>query len=91
MSWDSKKRGGKYLYLSRRVNGRTVKEYVGRGPIAEVIARQTELSLFVQNTATMLGLGVGTFGGENFQGRGTQEDLLRRCNPRQVVYRQNSK
>src|SRR3989442_34164 len=42
MSWDLKKRGGKYLYLSRRINGRTVKEYVGRGPMAEVIARQVE-------------------------------------------------
>src|SRR5215468_9451273 len=40
MSWDKKGRGheGGYLYRTRRVNGRPVKVYVGRGPAAEMAA-----------------------------------------------------
>src|SRR5689334_16794105 len=40
MSWDKKARGHKdgYLYRNRRVNGRPVKEYVGRGHAAEMVA-----------------------------------------------------
>src|SRR5262249_20609516 len=40
MSWDKKARGheGGYLYRNKRVNGRPVKVYVGRGPAAEMAA-----------------------------------------------------
>lgn len=40
MSWDKKARGhkGGYLYRNRRVNGRPVKEYLGRGHVAEMAA-----------------------------------------------------
>ncbi len=42
MSWDKKARGGKYYYRSRRVAGKAVKVYVGRGPAAELAARLDE-------------------------------------------------
>jgi hypothetical protein len=38
MGWDLKVRGGRYYYRSRKVNGRVVKEYVGKGPAAELTA-----------------------------------------------------
>jgi hypothetical protein len=40
MSWDRKRRGGKrgYFYRSVRVNGRSVKQYIGTGAAAELIA-----------------------------------------------------
>lgn len=44
MGWDRKKRGSKqgYYYRSRRVGGRTVKEYVGTGPLAATAAELDE-------------------------------------------------
>ena len=42
MSWDRKQRGGKYYYRSRRVDGKSMKKYVGRGPVAELAARLDE-------------------------------------------------
>src|SRR5262245_40124044 len=41
MAWHEKQRGpkGGYYYRSKRVNGRSVKLYVGRGPDAELAAR----------------------------------------------------
>jgi hypothetical protein len=41
MSWDTKCRGSKrrYYYRSVRIGGRSVKQYIGRGPAAELIAR----------------------------------------------------
>jgi hypothetical protein len=44
MSWDRKKRGTHegYYYQSRRVDGRSVKTYFGRGPLAEMAARLDE-------------------------------------------------
>src|SRR4051812_34560770 len=44
MSWDCKRPDGpRYYYRSYRVDGRTVKEYVGTGPLAELAARVDEL------------------------------------------------
>jgi hypothetical protein len=44
MAWHEKQRGpkGGYYYRSKRVNGRSVKVYVGRGPDAELAARLDE-------------------------------------------------
>jgi hypothetical protein len=37
MAWE-KRPGGLYYYTSRRVGGRVVKEYFGRGPLAKMAA-----------------------------------------------------
>lgn len=42
MAWEKRKRGGAYYYRSRRVAGRVVKEYVGRGPLADLAAAWAE-------------------------------------------------
>ena len=44
MAWSRKQRGPRsgYYYRSRRVDGRPVKLYVGRGPDAELAARLDE-------------------------------------------------
>src|SRR5438067_2868507 len=39
MGWERRDRGGLYYTRSRRVNGRVVREYVGRGAIASLTAR----------------------------------------------------
>jgi hypothetical protein len=42
VSWDRKQRGGKYYYRSRRINGRSVKVYLGCGAAAHLAARLDE-------------------------------------------------
>jgi hypothetical protein len=41
MAWETRK-GRKYLYRSRRTVGGVVKDYVGRGRLAEQVAQQVE-------------------------------------------------
>ena len=40
MGWEYRARGGPYYIRSIRSNGRTIREYLGRGPGAEQAARE---------------------------------------------------
>lgn len=53
MSWDTKTRGGKYYYRTRRVQGRVVKQYVGVGPLAEMAALLDEREREQRRTARL--------------------------------------
>ena len=43
MSWERRGRGGRYYTRSRRVDGRVVREYIGKGPHAEFVAQMDAL------------------------------------------------
>ena len=38
MSWERRKRGGQYYYRAKKIGGRVVKQYLGAGPVAELVA-----------------------------------------------------
>ena len=38
MGWEKRDRGGLYYTRSRKLGGRTAREYVGTGPLAELVA-----------------------------------------------------
>jgi len=42
MGWEARERGTRYCTRSRRVGDRVLKEYIGTGPIAELIALRDE-------------------------------------------------
>jgi hypothetical protein len=42
MGWEGRERGTRYYTRSKRVDGRVVKEYIGNGLIAELIALRDE-------------------------------------------------
>lgn len=53
MAWERRRNGRLYFYRTRYVAGRTVKEYVGRGPKAEQAAKE-DASKRAQREACLL-------------------------------------
>ena len=42
MPWETRRRGTCYYTRSKRIDGRVVREYIGIGPVAELIAQEDE-------------------------------------------------
>jgi hypothetical protein len=42
MAWEAREGGGRYYYRARREGGRVIKEYVGTGEVAEIVAHAEE-------------------------------------------------
>ena len=51
MGFESRKGKGRYLYLSRRVDGRVTKEYIGKGALAESLSDRLTLARAEHRTA----------------------------------------
>lgn len=43
MGWETRKRGTRYYTRSKWVDGRVVREYIGAGPLGEIVAAEDEL------------------------------------------------
>jgi hypothetical protein len=43
MGWEARKRGSSYYTRSKWKDGRVVRQYVGTGPLAEIVALEDEL------------------------------------------------
>jgi hypothetical protein len=44
MAWESRERGGPYYTRSKRVNGQVVREYIGGGELARIVAGQDAIN-----------------------------------------------
>jgi hypothetical protein len=43
MGWEKRDRGGRYYTRSKKVGDRLIREYVGTGPLAEIVAQTDAL------------------------------------------------
>jgi hypothetical protein len=53
MPWETRERGGYYYTRSRKANGRTIREYVGTGPLAELEAQKDALERLKRRLAAL--------------------------------------
>jgi hypothetical protein len=44
MAWENRERGGLYYTRSKRVNGKVVREYIGGGELARIVAEQDAIN-----------------------------------------------
>src|SRR5215208_3958222 len=44
MAWERRKRGGLYYIRSKKIGGQVVREYVGSGPLADLVAEVDNLN-----------------------------------------------